>query len=97
MALRKHAAAVQGRTGIPVVVDAREVERTTPEVEEAFYRIAQEALHNVVKHARASEARIELADSAGRLRLEIVDNGCGLRPGCRRERPPRPRRHACPR
>src|SRR5262249_34500730 len=44
-ALRKHAAAVQGRTGLPVSVEAHEVPRASADVEEALYRIAQEALH----------------------------------------------------
>ncbi len=81
-ALRKHAATVQGRTGMPVAVETCDVEGVSTAVEEAFYRIAQEALHNVVKHAHASEARLVLTSDleAGTLRLAIVDNGAGFDP-----------------
>lgn len=47
-------------------------------VKEAFYRIAQEALHNVVKHAAATRVRLRLACSAGFLVLEVHDNGLGF-------------------
>jgi PAS domain S-box-containing protein len=79
-ALRKHAAAVQGRTGISVVVEATDVDRVAPDVEETLYRIAQEALHNVVKHARASEARIVLDHDGTVLRMSITDDGVGFDP-----------------
>jgi signal transduction histidine kinase len=50
-------------------------------VEAAVYRIAQEGLTNVVRHAKASTCLIRLAAaSAGGLCLEIVDNGRGLPP-----------------
>ena len=53
-ALRTHAAGIQGRVGLVVRVDcAVDDDRAPIEVETALYRIAQEALHNVVKHAEA--------------------------------------------
>ena len=83
LALRKHAAAVQGRTGLPVAVETT-VELDDPRlpagVEESLYRIAQEALHNVVKHAKATDARIEIVRDAEALRLRVVDNGRGFDP-----------------
>lgn len=52
----------------------------------AFYRILQEALANVLKHARASEVEVELAADTDWVRLSVKDNGVGfatdgLRPG----------------
>jgi PAS domain S-box-containing protein len=79
-ALRKHAAAVQGRTGMPVSVEAIETVPIGPDAEEALYRIAQEALHNVVKHARATEARIVLTSDDEGVVLSIIDNGSGFDP-----------------
>ena len=56
-ALRTHTAALQGRVGLPITVAADGVERLPIEIEDALYRIAQEALHNVVKHALRVERR----------------------------------------
>jgi signal transduction histidine kinase len=77
-ALRKHIAAVQGRTGMPVVFEADEIAGLSPEIEEALYRICQEALHNVVKHAAASRVQIELGRDGGCVRLVVTDDGMGF-------------------
>ncbi len=47
---------------------------------EALYRIAQEALHNVVKHADATAVTVTLGVDGGRLALVIVDDGVGFDP-----------------
>ncbi|HVC30361.1 MAG TPA: sensor histidine kinase, partial [Steroidobacteraceae bacterium] len=47
-------------------------------VELALYRITQEALTNVVKHARASEIRVHLTRTAATVVLQIFDDGIGL-------------------
>lgn len=56
--------------------------RLPDHIEIALYRIAQECLQNVVKHAEASNARLTFAvnsdDSGDTARLEIVDNGVGF-------------------
>ena len=44
----------------------------------ALYRIAQESLQNVVKHARATLARLTFAVDDNTARLEIVDDGVGF-------------------
>jgi PAS domain S-box-containing protein len=80
-ALRNHAAAVQGRTGLAVAVEVEAEERPSLDVEEALYRIAQEALHNVVKHANAEQARIALRRVGRQLRLVVEDDGVGFDPG----------------
>jgi signal transduction histidine kinase len=43
-----------------------------------LYRIAQEAIHNAVRHGRASAVRVDLVGTAGRLILTVEDNGVGL-------------------
>ena len=43
----------------------------------------KEALHNVVKHARASQVRLRLEWRPALMRLEISDNGCGFDPESR--------------
>lgn len=52
--------------------------RLPEHIELALYRIAQECLQNVVKHAEATVARLSLAVNEEIARLEIVDNGVGF-------------------
>jgi PAS domain S-box-containing protein len=81
-ALQNHAGAVSAREGLPVEVQVPAVRvQTEPTTEEHLYRFAQEALHNVVKHADASHAVVRLkAEETGRLILEIEDDGKGFNP-----------------
>ena len=51
-----------------------------PHVETALYRVAQEALQNVQKHARSTRVRILLHRRAGGLELSVVDDGLGFEP-----------------
>jgi signal transduction histidine kinase len=52
--------------------------RLTPETELALFRIAQEALHNVKKHSRATEAKIRLKFIRSKVKLTASDNGRGF-------------------
>lgn len=81
-AVRAEAASIQARTGLAVTVHAAEdlVMRCDIEAQEDLYRIVQEALHNVVKHAGAAAADIRFAtaeDGGGGLLVEVSDNGHG--------------------
>jgi len=49
----------------------------------ALFRIVQESLNNVFRHARATKANIELELTDSRLQMKISDNGVGIFPGCR--------------
>lgn len=53
--------------------------RLSRDVETAVYRITQEALTNVARHARARSVQVTLAVHGDRLRLEVEDDGVGLR------------------
>jgi signal transduction histidine kinase len=78
--LRQLAEAVTGRTGVPVAVHV-EADGTLPaDARLALYRIAQEALNNVVKHASAGKVQVSLrpAGSEGAVELCIGDDGCGF-------------------
>jgi signal transduction histidine kinase len=64
-----------------IQVDVRimdEVERLSPEIEIALYRVCQESLRNVVKHAKARQVRITLTRTWSLLTLEVEDNGKGF-------------------
>jgi len=52
--------------------------RLPPEIEITIYRIAQEGINNVLKHANATEAILQLQQEAGTVRFSIFDNGRGL-------------------
>jgi PAS domain S-box-containing protein len=59
---------------------ALEQARFAPEVEIAFFRIAQEALANAFRHGKCRRVSLELGLVRGQLRLAIVDDGKGFRP-----------------
>lgn len=68
---------------IAVAVDldyeaGRQPTRLAPEVESAIYRILQEGLANIHKHAHATRAEIEVREGGGEVVVEIRDNGRGL-------------------
>jgi two-component system NarL family sensor kinase len=84
-AIRARAAQVEqgqeaGMSGaVPVVVEAPETLPPLPAaVEVAAYRIAQEALTNVARHAQANSCRVRLWLGDGGLGLDIEDDGVGL-------------------
>lgn len=52
--------------------------RPAPVVETQLFRVAQEALSNVVKHAQATSAKVKLNFSKSQLLLEVEDNGIGF-------------------
>ncbi|HEY6925621.1 MAG TPA: GAF domain-containing protein [Steroidobacteraceae bacterium] len=78
-ALKEHAVQVTRRTDIAVKVSGVEPRpRLTPTGEIALFRIVQEALNNVVKHAQAREATISLRQNSRGIVLIISDNGIGF-------------------
>jgi signal transduction histidine kinase len=79
-ALRNHASAVAGRTGMSISVESDLEGRLPPDAEQELYRIGQEALHNIVKHANAHSAAIRLASSNGQVQLAVEDDGAGFDP-----------------
>jgi signal transduction histidine kinase len=66
------------RTGIEVACDAPFAGRLPDETETHLFRIAQEALTNVARHASAKHVRVQLESSGGFVLLRISDDGCGL-------------------
>jgi signal transduction histidine kinase len=80
-AVRFHADGVAQRNALRVVVTGSTEGRIQPEVETVFYRVVQEALQNVVRHAEASQATVYFRRDAEGLRCFIADNGKGFEPG----------------
>ncbi|MHC1558836.1 GAF domain-containing sensor histidine kinase [Actinomycetospora sp. C-140] len=71
------AALARGLPDVRAVLDLDE-QRLPEHVEVALYRIAQEALQNVLKHARADEVTVRLSTGSAGVRLELVDDGVGF-------------------
>jgi len=74
------AEAMAGRTRMPIATQVTGDCILPAEARIALYRIAQEALNNIAKHARASRATVELHCEAGYARLCISDDGRGFDP-----------------
>jgi signal transduction histidine kinase len=70
-------AAVAERSPLPVAIDCDLPRAPAPEVETAVYFAAREAITNAVKHARAREVRVALAERGGALELRVSDDGAG--------------------
>lgn len=78
-ALQQQVRDVNERFGLRSDFYAEGTTRRYPRVVElAAFRIAQEALTNVARHAHATSVRVELVDSGGQLRLTVQDDGTGL-------------------
>lgn len=77
MALRWLADGFGKRSGIHVTFELRPAvrQRLRPDVELALYRIAQEALTNVLRHSGSPTARVALAIAEAKVRLTISDEG----------------------
>jgi signal transduction histidine kinase len=80
-AIQRLCADVAAKSGISVDFHAtREVDRMSPEVESCLYRVVQEALTNVIKHAGADNVSVLLAPAERDLRLIVEDDGAGFDP-----------------
>jgi PAS domain S-box-containing protein len=87
-AIRSHVEQYAQRTGIAVSVQADpDFPRLDPKQEIALFRISQEALNNVSKHAGATRVGVFLGRRGGSLRLSISDDGRGFQAGGEAARP----------
>jgi PAS domain S-box-containing protein len=77
-ALEKQAAAIKARHEIEVDTVLCDEPEASLEAKEVVYRIAQEALHNIVKHARAASVQIKVECDSEWITLEVSDDGIGF-------------------
>jgi signal transduction histidine kinase len=80
-ALAKQGASLQARHNIQVQLELCEEPNLALNDKESLFRVAREALHNVVKHSQATKVTLRLASEAGMLVLDVVDNGRGFDTG----------------
>jgi len=74
-------AAAQGRKNIRIETEIDETISLPNNLKIAFYRITQEALNNIVKHSRATQATLVLRRNGGGIALILTDNGSGFESG----------------
>ncbi len=80
-AIRSHARSFKERTGISVNIQGTQsVEQLDAEMKTVLYRVLQEGLNNVVKHANANSIEIDLKKEERAISLTIVDDGSGFDP-----------------
>ncbi len=79
-AITKHTAAVCERYEVPVEASLCNEPDISLAAKESLYRITQEALHNIVKHAHAYHVRLLLQQRSDAIVLEIQDDGVGFDP-----------------
>lgn len=76
--LRQLSEALIGRSRIPVMLNINGDVQFPSDIKIAFYRITQEALNNIAKHANASQVNIDLFEDGNGIHLAIKDNGVGM-------------------
>jgi signal transduction histidine kinase len=78
--LRRYAVLAGRAHGVPVMFSAACLPPLSEQAEAALYRVAQEALHNALRHAGASSVKVSLAKTPRQVVLEVSDDGHGFDP-----------------
>lgn len=79
-ALRWLARSVQESSGLAVVVEVGDLPPLGGETQTLLFRVAQEALNNAARHARAESVLVRLVASDAALQLQVIDDGVGFEP-----------------
>jgi signal transduction histidine kinase len=79
-ALAKHVEVLRRVHHVPIELDVAGRARVRPDVDEEVFRIAQEALHNALRHAGAARLEVCLREEDGVLGLRVADDGAGFDP-----------------
>jgi signal transduction histidine kinase len=77
-AIKAQAQKLSKPDGLQVTIQADELPALSAAVEVAAYRIAHEALTNVVRHARATKCHVALQRVESQLQIKVTDNGIGI-------------------
>jgi signal transduction histidine kinase len=78
--LKRQCSAVYARHGVTIVTQFEHEPELPLVVKQELYRLAQEALHNAVKHAKASKVVVAIRRNGGGVMLEVTDDGIGFDP-----------------
>jgi signal transduction histidine kinase len=78
-ALKWQAREVSRRSGLQITVDAEDAcNLFSDEYRTCIYRVVQETLHNVVRHAQATKVNVAIRQEPLQIRVEVEDDGCGF-------------------
>jgi signal transduction histidine kinase len=77
-ALQASLEVIENRTGLETELRTEGIDRLPRAIEMELYRIAMEALNNLVRYARAKKVTVDLRSSDGQVCIEICDNGVGF-------------------
>jgi len=77
--------AVRTRSGLPITLSGDDLPSLPPAQAMAVFRIVQEALNNVVKHAHAATVQVQVSRTEGGWTLRVTDDGAGFDPAARPE------------
>ena len=80
VALREYIFEWENRNNISVELQTENIKKLPLNIEQAFYRITQEALANIARHSHATQVKINLVYSNRNAQLRIEDNGKGFDP-----------------
>jgi signal transduction histidine kinase len=76
--LHQLTSAFTGKTRAEVSLTVEGIGALPPQVQVALYRVVQEALNNIAKHARATRVSVSLIQRADHIELRVSDNGRGF-------------------
>jgi two-component system sensor histidine kinase UhpB len=77
-------------SGVQAKIQMEGLERRLPrEIELVFYRVGQETLNNIARHAQAKHVSVSLRRANGTISLEVIDDGIGFNPTSRPTHTPR--------
>lgn len=82
-AIQQHAQHLAHREGLRIELNVIGDERHARGIEQPLFRIVQEALNNIVKHAAARNVQIQLELTAEQVRIRVIDDGQGFDPSAR--------------
>lgn len=84
-ALRSHLVSLNTEA-LSIELETGDYNPQSPEREEALFRIAQEALNNIIKHAKARKVTLILSSEPEQTRLVIKDDGVGFDPASKNQK-----------
>jgi len=70
---------IEAQSDLSVTIETDLAERPEVAVESLLFHVAQQAMQNVMHHARARKVNVEIANDDGRIRLSVADDGIGFR------------------